>query len=77
VLAWGDNDFGQLGDGTTLERDTPVRITMPSSVKKVTKLIGGGVFSLALTGVILFATSDRECSRVSTALGRRNHDQCS
>ena len=49
VLAWGDNDFGQLGDGTTLERDTPVRITMPSSVKKVTKLIGGGVFSLALT----------------------------
>jgi len=50
VLAWGDNDFGQLGDGTTLERDTPVRITMPSSVKKVTKLIGGGVFSLALTG---------------------------
>ena len=50
VLAWGDNDFGQLGDGTTIERDTPVRITMPSSVKKVTKLIGGGVFSLALTG---------------------------
>lgn len=50
VLAWGDNDFGQLGDGTTVERDTPVRITMPSSVKKVTKLIGGGVFSLALTG---------------------------
>jgi alpha-tubulin suppressor-like RCC1 family protein len=50
VLAWGDNDFGQLGDGTTIERDTPVRITMPSSVKKVTKLIGGGVFSLAVTG---------------------------
>ena len=50
VLAWGSNDFGQLGDGTTLERDTPVRITMPSSVKKVTKLIGGGLFSLALTG---------------------------
>jgi alpha-tubulin suppressor-like RCC1 family protein len=50
VLAWGDNEFGQLGDGTTVERDTPVRITMPSSVKKVTKLIGGGVFSLALTG---------------------------
>jgi alpha-tubulin suppressor-like RCC1 family protein len=49
VLAWGDNGFGQLGDGTKIERDTPVPITMPSSVQKVAHLIGGGVFSLALT----------------------------
>jgi alpha-tubulin suppressor-like RCC1 family protein len=49
VLAWGDNEFGQLGDGTGRERDTPVKITMPSSVQKVAQVIGGGVFSLALT----------------------------
>src|SRR3972149_1794608 len=27
VWAWGDNQFGQLGDGTTTERHTPVQVT--------------------------------------------------
>jgi alpha-tubulin suppressor-like RCC1 family protein len=49
VLAWGDNQFGQLGDGTRHERGLPVRIRMPASVQKVTQVFGGGLFSLALT----------------------------
>ncbi|HJL19834.1 MAG TPA: MopE-related protein [Sandaracinaceae bacterium LLY-WYZ-13_1] len=27
VLCWGDNGFGQLGDGTTTQRDTPVEVS--------------------------------------------------
>src|SRR5262249_50719756 len=49
VLAWGDNEFGELGDGTRTERDIPKLISMPSSVQKVTQVFGGGEISLVLT----------------------------
>lgn len=29
VYAWGRNDHGELADGTTTDRDTPARITLP------------------------------------------------
>jgi alpha-tubulin suppressor-like RCC1 family protein len=35
LLAWGRNDDGQLGDGTTTGRSTPVKITGVSNVKSV------------------------------------------
>ena len=28
VWAWGSNEFGQLGDGTSVDRDSPVRVTI-------------------------------------------------
>ncbi len=49
VLAWGFNDNGQLGDGTTTNSDTPVRVRLPHGVK-VTAIAAGGVHSLARTG---------------------------
>jgi len=29
ILAWGRNDFGQLGDGSTTDSATPVRVHLP------------------------------------------------
>ncbi len=45
--AWGDNFVGQLGDGTTIQRTTPVQV---STLSSVTAVVAGtiGIHSLAL-----------------------------
>jgi alpha-tubulin suppressor-like RCC1 family protein len=48
VYAWGRNNAGQVGDGTTKQRLTPVRVHLPAGVN-VTAVRPGGDFSLALT----------------------------
>ena len=45
VWAWGNNSFGQLGDGTTLYRPTPVQV---SNLSGITAIEAGDVHSLAL-----------------------------
>ncbi|MBI2472804.1 MAG: IPT/TIG domain-containing protein [Planctomycetes bacterium] len=45
VWAWGDNSIGQLGDGTTTKRITPVQV---SSLSGVTAIVAGLYHSLAL-----------------------------
>jgi subtilisin family serine protease len=45
VWAWGSNDYGQLGDGTTTDRTTPVQV---SDLSGVTDVAGGRGHSLAL-----------------------------
>lgn len=45
VLSWGDNDHGQLGDGTRTDRATPVAVANLSAVVAVS---AGGDHSLAL-----------------------------
>jgi alpha-tubulin suppressor-like RCC1 family protein len=45
VRCWGDNEFGQIGDGTTTERHTPVQVT---GIGKAVSIATGNYFSCAL-----------------------------
>jgi len=45
VWAWGRNDRGQLGDGSTTDRNTPVRVSIPG---RIVSLAAGAGHSLAL-----------------------------
>lgn len=45
VMAWGENTFGQLGDGTTVSSDAPVAV---AGLSGVTAIAAGAEFSLAL-----------------------------
>ena len=51
VYAWGSNAWGQLGDGTLDERNSPVAVKMSGALagKTVTAVAASGVLSMALT----------------------------
>jgi alpha-tubulin suppressor-like RCC1 family protein len=49
VLAWGDNSLGQLGDGTTTSRRTPVRVKLPAGTK-VRAMAAGKFFGMVWAG---------------------------
>ena len=47
VMCWGNNDFGQLGDGTTILRATPVDVS--GLTGRVTAITGKNIHACALT----------------------------
>ena len=51
AYAWGDNTYGKLGDGTTTQRKTPVRVSKPANTPPdftYIQVSAGGNHSLAL-----------------------------
>ncbi|ABP53663.1 RCC1 domain-containing protein [Salinispora tropica] len=48
ALTWGQNDRGQLGNGTTTNSTDPVEVSLPAGTL-LTDIAGGGKHSLALT----------------------------
>ncbi|WP_026284378.1 RCC1 domain-containing protein [Salinispora arenicola] len=48
VLSWGSNNWGQLGDGTARDRNTPGSVSLPPGVT-ITAIAAGDLFGLALT----------------------------
>jgi alpha-tubulin suppressor-like RCC1 family protein len=48
VLAWGINDFGQLGNGSTFYETSPTKVVGLESVR-IADIAAGGWHSLALT----------------------------
>jgi len=62
VAAWGANDYGQLGDGTTTERHAPVKVANLSGIKAID---AGAYHSLALTTTgKVWAWGDNGCGQL-------------
>ncbi|WP_437737358.1 RCC1 domain-containing protein [Sorangium sp. So ce1335] len=54
VWCWGDNTYGQLGDGTFERRDRPVEVRIPGAEK----VVAGGRHTCALAGGELWCWGD-------------------
>jgi alpha-tubulin suppressor-like RCC1 family protein len=51
LYSWGSNEFGQLGDGTVIDKSTPtiVRISGLQSGDEINNISAGGMHSMILT----------------------------
>jgi alpha-tubulin suppressor-like RCC1 family protein len=61
VWAWGDNDGGQLGDGTTTGRTVPVKVQglTPGAIKKLLATESGSMAVTKAGGLVLWGTLPR------------------
>lgn len=69
VWAWGDNDRGQLGNGTKVSSDVPLRVEVPKGVTFVT-VSSGGYASYAIDDFgRLWAWGDNTSGQLGTGTG--------
>ena len=55
LYAWGDNRYGELGDGTRTGHITPVKVALPASVTTVIAVAAGRDTSYAVTNDGVYA----------------------
>ncbi len=66
VWSWGDNDRGQLGNGTRISTDVPLRVEVPKGVTFV-KVSSGGYASYAIDrGGRLWVWGDNNSGQLGT-----------
>lgn len=67
VVAWGNNDYGQLGDGTTTSKNEPVYVKQNESTRlsDITMIAAGGNHGYALTSEgNVFAWGDNQANQL-------------
>ncbi|MCL2258584.1 MAG: hypothetical protein FWC18_02010 [Cystobacterineae bacterium] len=77
VWAWGDNEHGQLGDGTKQQRSRPVQVLLPSgaALTGVIAIAAGSAHTLALkSDGTVWAWGDNEHGQLGD--GTTKHKSC-
>ena len=73
LYAWGDNYYGQLGNGTTVTATTPVAVSLPAGVTP-TVLTAGGAHSMAIgSDGKLYAWGDNEYGQLGNGTTTTSH----
>jgi alpha-tubulin suppressor-like RCC1 family protein len=70
VVSYGRNNFGQLGDGTTVNRSTPVQVT---NLSGVTAIAAGGTHSMAVSNGIVYAWGNGGSGRLGNGTTANKH----
>jgi alpha-tubulin suppressor-like RCC1 family protein len=69
LYAWGNNTFGQLGNGTKIGSSVPVKTTFPRTVTNVVAISAGFWHSMAIANNGLYAFGDNSSCVLGTQSG--------
>jgi len=74
AYCWGDNTWGQLGDGTTKDSKIPVRVTSDLKGQTVTAISAGAGHTCAIAGGRAYCWGADNYGQLGDGLGQNQHD---